>query len=91
MIVYDLENRLLKLNRNKYVKLSEIEHKFLIAISNEQYISYKDISEYIYGAFNKYTNEKVNRLRCMTCAKTGLRISTIEKYKMKLNSVIYYK
>ena len=85
-MIYKTRDKIL-LNGNS-IELGDLEHRFLVAISDENLTLLKDISNFVYG----YINFKgVRMLKYRLCKKAKLNITTIINLGYKLEDVILFK
>lgn len=89
-MIYETRNRRLVLNKKRQVELTEKEHKFLIALSNNKFTSLKDIAKYIYGNSDICIEDCIRIIKSRLCKKTDIKIIT--RYKgYILKDKIFFK
>lgn len=86
-MTYDTKNKILHFGVYDEVKLSQLEHKFLICLSSGKTATYKEIKQYLNIDYN------LNRIRSSLERKTGfeLKIKNICKIGYRLEKEIYFK
>ncbi len=88
--IYDVKTRYFTKDNGEKVKLSRLEHKLLIALSNEKLTFYDDISQYLYKSKYKFTQEGVRGIKKLLIKKTNLNIRAINSRGYILESDVYY-
>ena len=96
MIIYNVKGRRVDEYDEKMVlirmtRLSEFEGKLLEVLSNGKYNSYKDISNYLYGYFDRCSLECIYVFKKRIKRKTKMNISVIRKYGLRLTDEIYIR
>ena len=90
-MIYDTKNRLLIKGNNHKVKLTRLEHKLLIALSNGRMTLYDEISEYMYGCKFELTQNPLSAIKSNLCKKTNLKIKTVNGWGYILETNMFYK
>lgn len=97
-MIYETKNHCLIKDTGEIIKLTDLEHKFLIAISDEERTLIKVIAEYVFGSSDERFIRKVKgikrRLTKLMQFKRMQRknyITGLPDVSYKLETEIYFK
>lgn len=89
-MIYNLKNKQLRIGENNIINLTDLEHRFLISISTNQYEKTKDIKKFILNREINF-NYNLSILKYRFVKKTGLLIVTKNGYGYKLINKINFE
>lgn len=91
-MIYELKNRVLILRNGSRIKLTPLEHKLLIAISDNATTFYKTILLKMYGFDDEELKRSLANVKNRIYKKTKqLKIRTIIDIGYRLETEIYFK
>lgn len=86
-MTYDTKNRILHTGVYTTEKITKIEHKFLMALEGENFVSYEEICEKIYGEYDEYHLGCIRIIKFRLMEKTnnelGIETKTGLGYRIK--------
>ena len=89
-MVYDIKSHCL-LNGTKKVKLPELQHRLLLALSSTKLVTYEELAKFIYNSDITYTKGAIRTLLRNIKRKTKLKIETIRGVGLTLKDKIYFR
>lgn len=90
-MIYETKNHKLVLENGEAFEINDLEYKFLIAISNENTTSFKEIAKYIYSSSSSRYIENVRNIKRRLISRIkDLKIKTISNFGYKLETTISY-
>lgn len=87
-MVYHTRNHTLHISEKKEIDLTPLEHKFLIAISDNNTTSLETISNYVYGYCDF---QGIREIKTTLLKKVNLKIKTIIGTGYRLETKILFK
>lgn len=91
VLIYNANRRTIR--ENKYnaeeIGLSDIQSKIIEILCNNCACSWKELSEYVYGYYDKPARWTLQRIKCRLLKKIKLDIKVIHKYGVRLYDEIY--
>ncbi len=93
LYLYSIRNKTIKkvtpLNRGKTYDLTPLESKLVEVLSNGKENTRKEITEYVFGYYDRDTDYCLSTLKSRLLNKIKLHIKTIHDVGYKLNDIIY--
>lgn len=92
-MIYELKNRTLILRNGKRIKLTPLEHKLLIALSDNSITPYKTILLKMYGLddYQLLKNSLAEVKKRLLKTTKQLKITVLNRIGYKLETEIYFK
>ena len=89
-MIYDTKNRLL-LNDKSEISLTNLQHRFLLLLSNNTIITYEEIARCMYDTDIFYVKGTIKSFLKRFKQKTHLNITTIKGRGLILEDEIYFQ